>query len=403
MNLNEARVDLDGMIVAEGSIRIPRDDKGLLNLTEHNSLRFSRLGSTMDLWTIVAERDPASGFMLTRDGLGVWVSLPSALSTIINKALRSNISWPQHATFSDHEEGFLAFSKKSPMETQLLSDWILRVWTEEQTLRINISAALFANTPLSAAKKEKVGHWSLIKNIPQRMEIDFSIDAATRLAAFGFDSKTQSEVFTNTLLSPSVPQNVTDAGDPFGTTLTSLDLSSAPIDTLGNTYVKMRSGPWAIVYVHDQALNIFPTGSLQRRSNGFLLPEKNSDKMSIYLSKIDFISVAKWMSEAPGHLVTVELKDNGWFGDLNQGRRLEDYNPRPRQLIRHAVLQFQITEHGLDFSYQLYVTDLDVSGPEYKPGWLEDVLFIPWELLLLRFPEFLRNRKAILKGLAKPL
>ncbi len=113
MNLSEARVDLDGLAVAEGQFRYPLDDKGIFVLQEHTCVRFggNRVGQ---LSATNAQRDPLTGFLVSTD-VGIDVTLPGPLREVIEHALRFEPAWPQSVTFSDHEHGSIIHSSRDPI------------------------------------------------------------------------------------------------------------------------------------------------------------------------------------------------------------------------------------------------------------------------------------------------
>ena len=400
MNLPDARVDLDGGIVALGKFRCPADDNGDFKLKSHDCVRFG-----IDAWgrlrlaAATAERDPASGFLVAEE-IGAAVLLPDCLSSIIRVALRRSPSRPLKSRFSEQEEGLrwrsdsasrdegrarvVPFMDPDSWKRQLLSDWKLEVSTEGEEVRIHISAALFASEPVRISEKTHFGHWSVTNNSPPRIDIEFAVDLATRVAAFHAAYITSEACAT------------IDSENPFSTTLTSLKLASAPINTMGEIFGVMSNGQWVSIGTDRDSLLITPHYPKRRLANGFLLCDTGHKTPSISLRGIALTTLLRGLWRELKHIVTFEWK-NGTFGSLIQNRGFhESYKKAPQQLIQHVVLDCRVTMKGLELAYRLYITDLDVTQSDYKAGWLEDMLTIPWEIVVLRYPDLLWHRAAIL-------
>lgn len=400
MNLSDARVDLDGGIVALGQFRCATNDKGDLTLSPHNGVRFG-----IDAWgrlrlgAVNAVRDPASGFLMTSE-VGVAVLVPDCLSSIIRSALRRPPSRSLNALYSEQEEGLRWNSGSGPKDDvrtegvpfldpdswkrQLLSDWKLEVCTEREDVKIRISAALFATEPVRVYEKAYFGHWSVANNTPPRIEIEFSVDLATRVAAFHAAYITSEACVA------------VDSDRPFNTTLTSLNLASAPINTSGEIFGTMGNGRWVSVGTDHDSLLITPHYSKKRSVNGFLLCDTGHNTPSIALRGIAMTTLLRGLWRASRHTATLEWR-NGTFGFLIQDRGFhERYEKTPRQFIQHVVIECRVGMKGLELAYRLYIADLDVSQSDYKAAWLEDMLTIPWEVVILRYPELLWHRAALL-------
>jgi hypothetical protein len=49
---------------------------------------------------------------------------------------------------------------------------------------------------------------------------------------------------------------------------------------------------------------------------------------------------------------------------------------------------------GRSFHYRCRVNDLDISRRPCRAGWIEGAVTLSWELLILRFPQFLIHRRS---------
>lgn len=406
MNLRDARVDLDGQVVAVGQFRYPMDDKGYFVLQPHDRVRIDKRTDTvrpgcLRLAAATELRDPVSGFLIAQEK-GVTVIVPEALSSNIRAALRHSPPRTLRVTLSEQSEGLRWHSEKNPetvdnlrrqrlplsdpdsSKRQLLSDWELEITCDGESLHFRLSAALFASEPVRAWEKNYIGHWSVTDGTPPRIEIAFAVDIATRVASFHaahIASETQ----------------VADSPTPFGSTLKTLTLATAPIDTLGRMFAVSASGQWTSFETESGRISLTPHHAKKRLANGFLLCDTRNKVPSVSLTAVGIDSLLRplWRERA----VTLELRD-GTFGFLIQDRAFHETfsQPAPRQMIEHVLLKLSVDIKGLQFSYRVYVTDLDVSQREYEPGWLQDTLTIPWEIVILRFPELLWHRDALLKG-----
>jgi hypothetical protein len=281
---------------------------------------------------------------------------------------------PQHLPLSDPDSS----------RQQLLSDWELEMHFDGELLEVRLSAALFAAEPTHVWEKDHIGHWSVGNGIPSRIEIAFSVDLATRVAA-------SHAAYINT------ETQATESANPFSSTLSTLRLATAPIDTMGQVFGVMRNGQWARLETENGGILITPHNAKKRLGNGFLLRDTGHrwPSVSLRVISIDTLLRPLWRERH----VTLEMKD-AVVGSLIQDRGFHEmYQPVPLQMIARAQLELRVDIHGLQFSYRLYVTDLDVSQKEYKAGWLEDGITIPWEVVILRFPEMLWHRKALLEEL----
>jgi hypothetical protein len=278
----------------------------------------------------------------------------------------------------------LPLSDPDSSKRQLLSDWELEITSDGEALTFQISAALFATEPIHVWEKDYIGHWFVTNDTPPRIEIAFSIDLATRVAAFhaaNITSETQA----------------TDSANPFISTLSTLTLATAPINTMGQVFGIMRKGQWATLETENGRILITPHYAKKRLANGFLLCDTGHKPPSVSLSQLAIDTLLRPLWREPKRLVSLEMKD-GTFGSLIQDRAFHEmYQPVPLQMIRNALLELRVDIKGLQLSYRLYVTDLDVSQKDYKADWLEDRLTIPWEIVILRFPELLWHRDALLK------
>jgi hypothetical protein len=80
-------------------------------------------------------------------------------------------------------------------------------------------------------------------------------------------------------------------------------------------------------------------------------------------------------------------------------REVSDLPPGVNRYVKHADLDFSLGEAGLSLDYRIVVNDAEGHRPPYRDGIFEDQLILPWELLLLRFPQIGVLRSVVLERL----
>lgn len=179
MHLSAASVDLDGNIIASGSIVHSQDDRGEFDPCDGDRLKISR-GEWMKIVRCSCVREDC-GFLRSEE-YGAGVLVPAALATVITRALRLGAAEPQSVTLN-HQEGELSNSFDPTYHLcQPLSDWHLAIDEREGEIFVVLSAALHARH-LREWLESEANFWA--QQPGQRVEVRFSINAATRVACFG--------------------------------------------------------------------------------------------------------------------------------------------------------------------------------------------------------------------------
>ena len=211
------------------------------------------------------------------------------------------------------------------------------------------------------------------------MELELQIDQVTRAACFG-----------RSLGDPSKHESGTEISVNM-TTITSLRLDSAVVARSYKQFGYTPAGRWVGLYESPIGLSIDlePNHYLKRRPDGFVVSDW------FCTTTINFIGLNLTVfSHILGNTrsATMEFRD-GRFGRVTQHRSFyEGRDPYPQQHICEMIFQLRLVDHGLELAYQALVNDWDLSTKPYKPDWLKETITLPWELLILRHPYFLRRR-----------
>jgi hypothetical protein len=389
MHLREACIDLDGQISAEGRFVYPADDAGHFVPSSHQRVRIRMYGKTLRLAEANAERDPVSKFLVSSE-TGPTMFLPATFSNLMLHALKFQPEGPLEARIVHQEGTFESIGNREIALVQPLSDWKLHIVAVDNTIKFTVSAALTSTRPIPEWQQKRTGNfWVAACSSHSRLAVEFSIDATTRTAAYGFwPSGISDQIDTVSI-------------DPRHSTLSDVMLEQAPIGIAGEQFVIMKNEAgdgWASVSRSDHSLSISPEGTLKRHPNGFVVRHANEQRWPrIRLSGIDMDRIVDYVRDAAK---TLTLKfDGGFFGSLDQHHSFyECYDILPRQNIRTAELNARLDLFGLHLAYRLYVEDLypAVRGP-HSSGWLQNEITFPWELLILRYPVLINDRARLLQ------
>jgi hypothetical protein len=388
VHLRTACVDLDGNIIGTGRMIHPPDDNGYFPAQQSNQLRLSRqLGIQFGLYVAPcrATRDPSSGFLTTEE-FGSELNIPEPLALVIMQRLRLGTSERIEMSLW-HQNGNLASStNRSAGYRQLLSEWILEISESAGSVTIKISAALQASRPIEQwMTKARIGNfWTTQDATAPRLQIEMTIDLATRVACFG----TGVEGLTHEKLS--------EFAQPTSTSIERLDIEQAPVGP--SCAFGFHQKRWLDFYHNEDALALTWMGPQRRSTTGFIRHDGNYLWPRIWMHGVKLEMVADTMGgKQPVSRLTMS---DGVFGELQDHPiRFEGYNPHPIQLIVEATLDFALTTRGLAFSYRCLVNDLDLSSLPYRPGWIDGNATLPWELLIFRHPQFLRHRSRVPRAL----
>lgn len=362
MHLKSASVDLEGNLVAQGTMSHPVDDAEEFPPSGMDQLKIGR-DACMTVIQCTAERED-SGFFRTNE-VGPLLRVPEALSVIIMRALHRGAKGAMIATIG-HQEGELASSSsRIAALSQPLSDWRLRIEETGGDVNVAISAALHAEH-LRGWRSSERNFWA--GQPGARVEARFSIDAATRTACFG----------------AYIPDDRSDEGGvpahPLASKGSLLNIENAPVGPLREFGI--RNGRWVMFSLGslDSPMSSFTEHrDVQRLSNGFL---SLGDYVwpRLWIRGADLGSIVRSLDAAP-----IRLSGNGIAASLsNDGR--EGWSERGYDV----AIELRLSAAGLVLDYHLTVGSRRVK----------EQVILPWELLILRYPALARKRQAILDGCA---
>jgi hypothetical protein len=413
MSLADVCVDLFGKIIAPGRVHFPADDRGYFTVPEHSHLRIDPRESRIEITPSGPPvRDAKTGF-LAADEIGPLVCISESMSQQILKILGGHFEETSINVANSVNEGELLSFRFREFDNgrwinraelkhpyyQHLSDWTLEVFTDEHGQNFFIRAALFTNIAVAKWKINCENFWSLSGESPQYMEIKFTVDHFTRAAAFG-------SIWLAIRRRGAEPEISTADSTPVPTTLETPLLGNAPMDLSGHLYAITTNRRWVSLDSADRHgesyLTIFLRSQPVRLSNGFLYEpggrrsfEKYYETAIIHVKGINLDTIYRFLRYNLTH--TIELRD-GYFGWLMpaDGRTFHEEHGIA-QSITHAIVESSLSLHGWRFAYRLFVLGLNVGrDSKAADGWLEGEFLIPWEILILRFPDFLLRRRELL-------
>jgi hypothetical protein len=413
MSLADVCVDLFGKIIAAGRIHFPTDDLGYFTVPEHSHLRIDPRKSRIEITPSgPPARDVKTGF-LAADEIGPLVYISESISEQILRILGGHFEETSiHVTNSINEGELLSFrfrefengrlinsaELKHPY-SQPLSDWALEVFTDERGQNFFIRAVLFTNIAIAKWKRNCENFWLPSDESPQYLQIEFTVDHFTRAAAFG-------SIWLAIHGGNAEPEISEAEPTPIPTTLETPVLGNAPMDLSGHVYAITTNRRWVKLDSADRhgkgSLAIFLRSQPVRLSNGFLYEPggrrsfgKYDETVAIHLNGINLDTIYRFLRHNPTH--TIELRD-GHFGWLlpSDGRAFHEAHGITQSITR-AIVESSLSLDGWRFAYRLFVLGLNVGTvSKAQDGWLEGEFLIPWEILILRFPDFLLRRRQLL-------
>ncbi|MBK8158486.1 MAG: hypothetical protein IPK59_06855 [Rhodospirillaceae bacterium] len=393
MHLRDARVDLDGNVIASGRMIFASDNGGVFAAQECDQVQISRLGP-LRVVACKSRRDSDSGFLVS-EAVGPALSFPDVFATVIRRACWLS---PKEAIVMSlgHQDGALASSVDRDAVSQPLSDWKLEVEAIEGAIHVRASAALRATLPFNLRNKDIGSYWSS-REETERISVTFSVDPVTRTACFGSYTGVLSDKWC--------------AGDavPARTSLQALRLDTAPVGPFNEMgpaaetgWIKVQSWftPNAPSGQSVLALIFNRVASIARTESGFLAStDRDSGQRSIWFEGINLVIVADLMRHANTMKLSLTDGISGYLWDPSEQRHFYDMDisPTPEQHFLEATISFALTARGLECHYRIHVNDLHVIrlGTKYQRGWIEDSVTLPWELLILRHPQFLQRRESV--------
>ncbi len=413
MALADVCVDLFGKIIAAGSIHFPADDRGYFTVPEHSHLRIDPRKSRIEITASGSPvREAKTGF-LGADEIGPLVCISESMSQQILKILGGHLKETSIKAASSINEGelssfrFKEFDNGQPINRaelehpyrQLLSEWTLDVSTDERGQNFILRAALFTTIAGPERRKRCENFWSLIDEAPRYLEVRFAVDHVTRAAAFG-------SIWLAIREGSAEPEILEADPKPILTTLETPVLGKAPMDLSGHIYAIGNHRGWVKLNSADRygksSLGISFQPQPVRLSNGFLCEPhgrrsfaKYYETAAIHLDGISLDAVYRFLRHNLTH--TIELRDGhfGWLLPID-GRVFHEAHGRS-QCITRAIVESTLSLDGWRFAYRLFVLGLNIGRTsETEDGWLEGEFLIPWEVLILRFPDFLLRRRQLL-------
>ncbi|MGC1301317.1 MAG: hypothetical protein WA840_02980 [Caulobacteraceae bacterium] len=216
------------------------------------------------------------------------------------------------------------------------------------------------------------------------LEVKFHVDGVTQTVAFGRILPDKARHGDQDGERKTVPSYCAKAGD--------LHLANAVYGYGGELFGRAASGHWTSLDCSPSGdtLAIENNKAISFHQNGFVTAPYNWPR--IFLKQIRLSQIAGLMS-AQSCPLRLELS-NGDIGWLDGGRGFYEESPRdhpPHQFIQKAVYEFDLHPEGFVFNYRFLINDLNVSQDgDHQAGWIADVVTIPWEVVVCRFPKLLR-------------
>ncbi len=353
-HISNAQVALDGAIVAVGGLRHQSDDDGRFPTLFAEHVKISRTHG-MRIVRCQASRD-VSGFLKVVE-LGSELQIPDPIKSMIERALWLGAERPISAAFSDQAGQFTDTTRTDQRLSQPLSDWKVHISEEQGEVSVVLSAALHA-LHIEDWQKNTSNYW---KGQPSaRLEAYFTVDPITRIACFGSYVRSFTDVTHGPALLPEPSYSST------------LDIKDAPVGT--QREFAFGDGRWFSFYESSNSgyLSITERSAPSRTMSGFLASDGRSIQPSINIHGLtmDAICFAINNSSSIRRLDEGEcvgaLHYSGSDGSISN--------------IKSVGTNISLTENGLEFC-------IEVNVPKRNPI----SFYLPWELLILRYPKFIKK------------
>lgn len=388
LHLRDARVDLDGRLYATGHMSFGSDDDGLFpvpGLGHEIGFKFDNF--RMRLGPYTTERDPETGFLNATLAGPIW-ELPQAVSDMIKHSLKGGARNP--VQLSGNEAGFivardmyldtpLADPRAPVPPIQYLSEICAQADDVDGVLKVRLSAALRHNPPKDPTHfldKKLKNYWSIAGDA-KRIEVTFAVDPMTQSVRCG-----------KLLDLPAPP--LEDAPFRAPRTLASaLRLENALI---GWHHMFGISDWGGLVHFADHEVGFVIEGgnSRYRRVDGLLADTDFNYNMwpRIWLWGMRLETIGGMMKWGSQTRVGIVLRG------VQVGKVEYTGGPDARNSsIVEAELDFELTAEGLAMSYNVVPEERDEYLRPGESDQLSGRLIIAWEMLALRFPQFLRHRQ----------
>ena len=368
-------IDADGNIYGEGRIIYPPSPDGSFSTPVGDlvqvKIAFSR--SLLSFTSSRAIRDPDTGY-LTPDLTGPRIVVPQGLESLLIMALAQ--SYPANPiTFALDAAGQLSTASEANRIRQGLSDWRGSVTYAEGALTVHISAALRSLPPIYSFDKLE-DPWLVDDEVPGRVDVEFELDAITSVARFGSYWKALSQELER---------------EPSSVVRTSVDamrLESAPIGDLRRIYGVTKDDLYVGIYEVVEpwySLTLYAPRAQSRFTSGLMIEDSRFPRITFEGVNLDVVVGSMWATRnfgltiASGQIGCIEWSGGGSDGPGSTSKLLE------------ASLYFELTMDGLVLSYS--------ALPESSArGALLGEITIPWEVLIIRSPLFVRHREKLLAG-----
>ena len=414
LHLRNARVDLDGRIIAEGFVEYPPDEDGLFTQASHKYLALSidrevvgpKPGKVVP---VRVRRDKRSGFFVS-EAIGPTIHPPSWICVLLYCELRfgPKNSVPARPT---SEPGYLRTENVSGQtHRQPLSDWKLDTDFNDGEAEITLSAALAQ--PDDPDRKDSDGktarqYWTLgPKNAP-RLRVTFKVDLATRAVYLGAYDRLLEAPTSRQSFRGGAPifrwlyRPTNERGDDAG-----VSLETAQLGHVGAIYGKGSPKPW--VSVHSTRYIIAESGvpngkflpsisfsnfeRLERDDNGFII-EAQQWFPRVSLDGVNLETIADLLKERRHAQLTHNDGISGDLGDPRAERDEYEIGKRVDRKIYRAALSFKVSSAGLTIAYRVFCPTWRQNLP--NAGWFEGSCVLSWNVLIIHYPELAKRWRSL--------
>jgi hypothetical protein len=368
-------IDADGNIYGQGRITFPPSPSRSFSTPEADlvqvKIAFSR--PLLSFTSSRAIRDPDTGY-LTPDITGPRIFIPQGLGSLLITALAQG--YPANPiTFALDAAGQLSTASEGNQIRQGLSDWRGSVTYAESALTVHISAALRSLPPIYSWDQLE-DPWPVDDEVPGRVDVEFELDAITSVARFCGYWKALSQ------------ERERERSAVVRTSVDAMRLESAPIGFNRRIYGVTKDDLY--VDIHEvveawHALSLSAPSAESRFTSGLMVEDNHFPRITFAGVNLDVVVGSMWTTRSFGlTIASGQIGHVEWSGGSPDG-------PGDASKLLEASLNFELTMDGLVLSYS--------ALPESSTrGALLGVITIPWEVLIIRSPLFVRHREKLLAG-----
>lgn len=334
-----------------------------------------------------ATRDPKSGFLVS-ESFGPEVWLPGEISGALLDAFHSSVRKHRDLTLG-HQAGALARAPGDRIRSpQALSAWHVTLEQVDGYVGVSMSAALRRTDP-DLLDKPPENHWDSVGD-PARITVSLRVDPATRVACFGAHTGLEGEPPPEEYQRVLAARRARRPYPPLPAAGHALSLETAPVG-VRRGLASVRAG--GLTLSQSGWINLFeshgrPTLALSpdfpgpKAPSGFLT-HGDFGWPRLWFEGINLDVIADVMGPSPSVSMTI----SGENGSYVQFAGFET----PSDPIVETHLRAEIAEDGLTLSCRCKSLDRKTQ----RPTWREATLTLSWELLILRYPRFLRFRDQV--------